>query len=176
MKTVLFAHGKESGPQGTKITALSRVALNHGWKPMAPDFMGMDDPQARVDKLQRIAAELAGPLVLVGSSMGGYVMADASSRVQPAAMLLLAPAVGVPFYPHPDPLPVAGNLLAVHGWQDEVIPPELVIDWCRRHRVPLQMVNDRHALQDSLPLLESQLTGLLDLIDRGRAGLVPLLG
>jgi alpha-beta hydrolase superfamily lysophospholipase len=161
VKTVLFAHGKESGPQGTKINALSQVALAHGWQPLAPDFQGMDDPQARVAKLLGVAARLSGPLVLVGSSMGGYVMAEASRQLQPAAMLLLAPAVGIPFYPNPDPQPVAGQLLAVHGWQDEIIPDELVIAWCRRHRVPLQLVDDNHALTGSLPLLERRLAALL---------------
>jgi alpha-beta hydrolase superfamily lysophospholipase len=161
VKTVLFAHGKESGPQGTKIAELSKVALAHGWQPLAPDFQGMDDPQARVAKLLGAADGLSGPLILVGSSMGGYVMAEASRHLRPAAMLLLAPAVGIPFYPNPDPTPVAGQLQAVHGWQDEVIPSELVIDWCRRHRVPLHLVNDNHALTGSLPLLETRLLALL---------------
>jgi alpha/beta superfamily hydrolase len=176
VKTVLFAHGKESGPQGTKINALSRIAVQHGWQPLAPDFQGMDDPQARVAKLLQTSETLSGPLVLVGSSMGGYVMAAASGQLQPAAMLLLAPAVGIPFYPNPDPLPHAGTLQVVHGWQDEIIPPQLVIDWCRSHQVPLQLVNDRHALQNSLPLLEKCFSSMLDALEPGPAGITPHLG
>jgi len=173
MNTVLFAHGKESGPQGTKINALSRVARELGWQPQAPDFRGMLDPQERVAKLLQIARPLTGPLVLVGSSMGGYVMAEASAHLKPAAMLLLAPAVGIPFYPNPDPIPHAGILQAFHGWQDEIIPPRLVIDWCREHRVPLQLVNDRHALQNSLPLLEEALSRMLSSLDSETADLTP---
>jgi alpha-beta hydrolase superfamily lysophospholipase len=176
VKTVLFAHGKESGPHGTKINALSQVALAHSWQPQAPDFQGMDDPQARVEKLLGVAASLSGPLVLVGSSMGGYVMAEASRHLQPEAMLLLAPAVGIPFYPNPDPQPVAGQLLAVHGWQDEIIPVDLVIDWCRRQRVPLQLVNDNHALTASLPQLERHLAALLQEVGTYPSGLIPALG
>ena len=172
----MFAHGKESGPQGTKINVLSRVAVQHGWQPLAPDFQGMNDPQARVAKLLQAAEMLTGPLVLVGSSMGGYVMAEASGQLQPAAMLLLAPAVGIPFYPNPDPLPRAGTLQAVHGWQDEIIPSQLVIGWCRSHQVPLQLVNDVHALQNSLPLLEECFSRMLDSLEPGPTGITPQLG
>lgn len=160
--TVLFAHGKESGPGGVKITALSRVAQRLGWQTLAPDFRGVDDPDQRVAMLLDAAVGLNGPLVLVGSSMGGYVMAEASVRLKPAAMLLMAPAVGIPFYPNPDPVPVAGRTLVVHGWQDEVIPVDIVIDWSRRHLVPLQLVDDNHVLQRNLPLLERELARLLE--------------
>lgn len=160
-RTVLFAHGKESGPGGVKIRALSRVARGLGWQTLAPDFLGIDDPDQRVAMLLEAAEGLSGPLVLVGSSMGGYVMAEASSRLNPAAMLLLAPAVGIPFYPNPDPLPVAGQTLVVHGWRDEIIPVDLVIDWSRRHRVPLQVMDDNHVLHQNLSLLERELARLL---------------
>lgn len=165
MKTVLFAHGKDSGPRGLKIRALSRVANKLGWQPRAIDFRGLDDPQQRVDRLLQLAPELTAPLVLVGSSMGGYVMAAASRQLRPDGLLLMAPAVGVAVYPEPDPQPVADRLQVVHGWQDSVIPVELVIRWCRAHGVPLQLVNDDHVLRNSLPLLESFLSALLLSID-----------
>ncbi|MGH8540495.1 MAG: alpha/beta hydrolase, partial [Stenotrophobium sp.] len=35
---VCFAHGKESGPWGTKITHLAEVARGHGYEVMSPDY------------------------------------------------------------------------------------------------------------------------------------------
>ena len=48
---VYFNHGKESGPWGDKITRLADVARGRGFGVVSLDFQGMDDANARVDKL-----------------------------------------------------------------------------------------------------------------------------
>ena len=50
-KTVVFSHGKESGPWGAKITAMAAVVQELKLRMESVDYRGMDDPQARVQKL-----------------------------------------------------------------------------------------------------------------------------
>ncbi len=176
-RRVVFAHGKESGPRGIKIEALSHIARGAGWLPSAPDFSGLDDPARRVERLLE-AVSPGGPLVLVGSSMGGYVVTAASRQLQPVGLFLLAPAFGMPGYPAADrdPEPVAEHCLAIHGWRDGVVPPAQVIAWAERYRRELLLVDDDHLLRDSLPLLERRFAEFLALLDPApRRNLVPLL-
>ena len=50
-KTVIFSHGKESGPWGLKITRLARVAEGLGFAVLSIDYRGVDDPAERVRML-----------------------------------------------------------------------------------------------------------------------------
>lgn len=174
MKTVIFAHGKESGPQGVKIEALSLVARRHGWRTLSPDFRGLD-PAARVAKLLDVASALEGELLLAGSSMGGYVVTAASAELHPAGLFLMAPALGLPAYPGSDVAPHAGRVCAVHGWGDSVVPAENVVAWARRYRVELLLVDDEHPLHESLPQLEVRFAGLLGQLAPSPSGLIAAL-
>src|SRR3982074_1152489 len=90
--TVVFSHGKESGPWGSKITAMAAVVRDLDVAVESVDYPGLDDTSDRVRKLIAASAEFKDPLVLVGSSMGGYVSAAAAARLQPRGLFLLAPA------------------------------------------------------------------------------------
>ena len=96
--TVCFCHGRESGPWGTKIRRLARVAEQFGCRVVSLDDRDTQDPDERVSRLLTTVADLPGPLILVGSSMGGYVAAVASAQLQPVGLFLMAPAVGLPGY------------------------------------------------------------------------------
>jgi predicted esterase YcpF (UPF0227 family) len=76
---VVFSHGQESGPWGTKISAMSEVAKSEGWNVDSVDYRGVNDPRDRVTRLLSFCRDLRGDLVLVGSSMGGYVATSASA-------------------------------------------------------------------------------------------------
>ena len=78
---VVFSHGKESGPWGSKIRALAAVATAAGWAVDSIDYQGMADPAARVAKLVAVGRSAAGPLVLVGSSLGGHVCTAAALQL-----------------------------------------------------------------------------------------------
>src|ERR1700674_944429 len=78
VNTVVFSHGKESGPWGSKITAMAAVVRDLNLGVESVDYRGMDDPAQRVEKLLAVARELQGPIALVGSSMGGHVAAAAA--------------------------------------------------------------------------------------------------
>uniref|UniRef100_A0A831UAJ7 Alpha/beta hydrolase n=1 Tax=Geobacter metallireducens TaxID=28232 RepID=A0A831UAJ7_GEOME len=156
---VIFSHGKESGPWGTKITALAAVAARRGFAAESIDYTDLADPEDRVLRLRERCAGKGAPLVLVGSSMGGYVAAAASRAVKPAGLFLMAPAVRLPGYAEQDPVPHAGKTYVVHGWHDEVIPLENVVRFARQNRARLFLVDGNHGLAGRLPFIE-ELFGL----------------
>jgi alpha-beta hydrolase superfamily lysophospholipase len=151
--TVIFAHGKESGPWGEKIVALADVARSHGYAVESPDFRGMDDPEERVKHMLRVASEMQGPFILVGSSMGGYVALRASKKLPTLGLFLMAPAVGLAGYRIPRPAPGCKQVIIIHAWQDEIIPVRDVIDYAERHQAELHLVNSDHRLSGQIPLL-----------------------
>src|ERR1700693_1495026 len=76
---VVFSHGKDSGPWGKKITALVDVARSEGYEVESVDYRGLESIKGRSDKLIEVCKGLAGDLVLVGSSLGGFVAVSAAS-------------------------------------------------------------------------------------------------
>ncbi|WP_290651727.1 alpha/beta hydrolase [Aquisalimonas sp.] len=148
--TVCFAHGKESGPWGRKITALAEVARRHNLAVVSPDYQFTMDPDERVGYLLQQPLPAGEQLILVGSSMGAYVSAVASARLNPRGLFLLAPAVDIPGYAG-DTTPKAALVDVVHGWDDEIIPADVAIGWARRHRTRLHLVDSEHTLTSALP-------------------------
>jgi len=151
-RLVVFAHGKESGPWGTKITELAVVAKRRGYEVLSPDYSFTPDPQARVAHLKQINPQASKSLVLVGSSMGGYVSAMACAALNPTALLLMAPALYFPGWDEePEAIPKLTSV--VHGWQDDIVPPERGQRFAARHRAALHLIDSGHTLNDQLPLL-----------------------
>ena len=128
------------------------------------DYRGIDDPAARVAKLLDTASRLQGPLVLVGSSMGGHVAAAAAGRVQARGLFLLAPAFYMPGYEVHTPPGVSCPTVIVHGWRDDIVPVENSIRWAREQRAELHVLDSDHRLEDKIEdicrLLRSFLTDL----------------
>jgi predicted esterase YcpF (UPF0227 family) len=92
MTSVIFSHGQESGPWGTKIRAMSDRAKTLGCNVDSIDYQGISDPTERVEKLKRECSDISGPLILVGSSMGGHVATAAAAALNAAGLFVLAPA------------------------------------------------------------------------------------
>jgi pimeloyl-ACP methyl ester carboxylesterase len=148
--TVVFSHGKESGPWGTKITAMAAVARDLGAAVESVDYRGLDDPAIRIRKLVAAGAELKEPMVLVGSSMGGHVAAAAASRLGARGLFLLAPAFYMAGYEEYTPQDVACPTAIVHGWHDDIVPVENSIRWAREHQAALHVLNSDHRLEDQI--------------------------
>jgi pimeloyl-ACP methyl ester carboxylesterase len=148
--TVVFSHGKESGPWGTKITAMAVVARDLGAAVESVDYRGLNDPATRVRKLIGAGAELKEPMVLVGSSMGGHVSAAAASRLGARGLFLLAPAFYMAGYEEYTPQDVACPTAIVHGWHDDIVPVESSIRWAREHQAALHLLNSDHRLEDQI--------------------------
>lgn len=147
MKTlVLFAHGKESGPWGSKIRHLAAIAERLDMQVLSPDYSDLADPDARVARLLAMPLPIHDRLVLVGSSMGGYVSTVASHTLRPAALFLMAPAFYMQGYAVQDPVPGVGQVCVVFGWQDDVIPVEHGIRFAQAHAAALHILNGDHRL------------------------------
>jgi surfactin synthase thioesterase subunit len=162
--TVVFSHGRESGPWGSKITAMAAVVRDLGSALESVDYRGLDDPADRVRKLVAAGAGLEAPLVLVGSSMGGHVSAAAASLLKPRGLFLLAPAFYMAGYEEYTPQDVACPAAIAHGWHDDIVPVENSIRWAREHQAALHLLNSDHRLEDQIEaiclLLQAFLTGL----------------
>ncbi|EIT70277.1 MULTISPECIES: YqiA/YcfP family alpha/beta fold hydrolase [Hydrocarboniphaga] len=150
-KLVCFAHGKESGPWGIKIKHLAAIAREQGFDVMSPDYSQSVDPDVRVSQLIGLAPK-ARCLVLVGSSMGGYVSAMACETLRPTALMLLAPALYFPGWDR-EPAGIPDLCAVVHGWGDEIVPYERGLRFARRHKAALHLLDSDHSLNDKLPEL-----------------------
>ena len=148
--TVVFSHGKESGPWGSKITAMAAVVRDLRWAAESVDYRGLDDPGDRVRKLIGRGKELEEPLVLVGSSMGGYVSAAAVNTLGARGLFLLAPAFYMAGYEEYTPQDVACPTAITHGWHDVIVPVENSIRWAREHQAALYLLNSDHRLEDQI--------------------------
>jgi pimeloyl-ACP methyl ester carboxylesterase len=157
---VVFSHGKESGPWGGKIRALAAIASELGYGVESVDYTDLADPDQRVERLRKQVFRHGGEnLILVGSSMGGYVATLASETVRPAGLFLMAPAFYLLGYACQAPRPCAARTVIVHGWNDDIVPAEHSIRFAREHRVELHMLRGDHQLLANLPVIE-ELFGL----------------
>lgn len=152
MKQVCFSHGQESGPWGTKIQALAKVARALGWHAEALDYQGIASATDRVAVLldhcrQRDPDD---PTVLVGSSMGGYVAMAAASEYPAAGLFLLAPALYISGYQEILPPAPECPTTIIHGWGDDVVPCEGSIRYGNENHSQLILVDGDHRLTGNL--------------------------
>lgn len=173
MATVFFLHGMESGPDGLKIQAMRRAVERLGLTTEAPDFRFSRDPEARAMHLLSRLPEHE-PVVLVGSSLGGYVAARvaglAAQSVQALdirGLFLLCPAFDLPGYPLDRPeQPLRGPAVAlVHGRHDTVVPLENSLRAGAAWQSVVTVVEDDHPLHDSVELICGLLGDFLGRLD-----------
>lgn len=146
---VCFAHGKESGPWGIKIKRLAACAEAYGLDVISPDFRFSQEPQPRIDHLIAEVGERKENLILVGSSMGGYITAHACSPLNPKALFLIAPALYFPGYDaEPENCPALTTV--VHGWDDDIVSIDKSIRFCSSRKATLLALDSDHTLNDRL--------------------------
>jgi len=142
---IVFLHGLETGPHGSKYQALR---LMFG-EVISPDCEGVKEPQQRLAIIQQTLSDQTGPFLVVGSSAGG-LMALLLQREDPRVkgLVLCAPALHTE---HGDTLTAEGlpDTVIIHGRGDDVVP----IECSREFGAPLVEVDDDHRLNDSLPLM-----------------------
>tara|TARA_B100000614_G_scaffold118709_1_gene106497 strand:- start:744 stop:1256 length:513 start_codon:yes stop_codon:yes gene_type:complete len=151
---IIFAHGMEGTPNGSKIRSLREA----GFEVLAPDFQGMALDE-RVDLLQRVCEEhRTASAVLAGSSYGGLAASIVAMRMPDAfrGLLLCAPAL------HLDEPPVDAQTVLIapkgmktaiiHGIDDDIVPISCSIEYAERSGediVAFHQVDDGHRLADS---------------------------
>ena len=150
---VVFSHGQESGPWGRKISALAEVARSEGYNAESVDYRGIDSPRDRVMRLVDFCKELQGDLVLVGSSMGGYVSVAAASLLHARGVFLMAPALYMPGLPELRPGSLDCPAAVVHGWRDNVVPFEHSVRFAKSYGAALHLLDDDHRLHEQLRLI-----------------------
>jgi pimeloyl-ACP methyl ester carboxylesterase len=151
---VVFSHGQESGPWGRKITALAEVARSEGYEAHSVDYRGIDEPRARVARLVDFCKELTGDLVLVGSSLGGYVAVTSASLLHARGVFLMAPALYVEGLPELRASVLDCPAAVVHGWRDEVVPFEHSVRFAQAYRATLHLVESDHRLHNQIKVIQ----------------------
>ncbi|HWK75933.1 MAG TPA: alpha/beta hydrolase [Povalibacter sp.] len=147
---IVFSHGQDGEPWGSKIVAMAEVARRHGLQVESVDYRGMADPLARVAKLLAFCKELPGSLLLVGSSMGGHVAAAVSTQVPMRGLFLLAPAFYMPGYEQYTPQAPSCPVEIVHGWNDDIVPAQNSIRFAQQYRATLHLLDSDHRLTASI--------------------------
>ncbi len=146
---VVFLHGLESGPHGSKYQLLGGLGLG---EVLAPDCYGVLDPGERLLRIREVLKGEAS-LLLVGSSFGGLMALRYAERwpEQVAGLVLCAPAVHRADWPAP-PAPRGIPLAVLHGRQDEVVPLAAVLAWAGPD-LQVTVVEDGHRLEQSRAVL-----------------------
>ncbi len=152
---VIFSHGKESGPWGSKIKALAGAATELGCTVDSIDYTATMDPDERAEQLKARLAGESTDLVLVGSSMGGYVSLVAAGHTQTRGLFLMAPALYREGYAIQVYEPLPAPIEIVHGWADDVVAFETSVKFASGAGCTLHLIDGDHRLNDSLPLLVS---------------------
>lgn len=165
MTTVIFSHGQESGPWGTKIKAMAAMVEGLSCSADSIDYQGMPDPAERVEKLVGACEDIDDTLILVGSSMGGHVATAAAERVNAAGLFVLAPAYYMEGYEELTPPPPAIPTCIVHGWHDDVVPADNSIRFARDCKAELHLIDGDHRLTDNIEEICAYLERLIRRIE-----------
>lgn len=152
MAKVLFLHGLESGPHGSKYRALVE---EFGEGVLAPDCEGVYDVDARYALVEE-ATRGERDLLVVGSSFGG-LMASLLASEHPervAACILMAPALHDKW---PEAVAkinkVPERTVIIHGLDDDVVPMTASRAHAAKHGVRLLEVADDHRLKKHAHLM-----------------------
>ena len=144
--TLVFLHGLESGPHGSKYHALLELDPTL----IAPDCSGIDDLQARLAVIETCLAKVE-KMVIVGSSFGGLAALlfaqRPANRDRVVACLLCAPAFSLPETAEIER--VSTRTIVLHGTDDDIVPFRASEDFCHPRGIELVAVKDDHRLSQS---------------------------
>lgn len=156
---VIFSHGKESGPWGSKIRRLAAIAEQNNCTVESIDYSDLMNPDERVARLTALLQQESDAVVLVGSSMGGYVSLVTALHcpAKVKGVFVLAPALYMPNYAVQN-YPLAGihniPVEVVHGWDDDVIPAANAYRFAQENRCSIHLIDGDHRLNESLDVIE----------------------
>ena len=166
MTTVIFSHGQESGPWGTKIRAMADEVKSLGCTADSIDYQGIADPTERVNKLIAECSDVDDQLILVGSSMGGHVATAAAARLNAAGLFVLAPAYYVEGFEDLTPVAPDIPICIVHGWNDDIVPVENSIRFAAACKAELHILDSDHRLTANIDEINYYLRGFIETLAR----------
>jgi predicted esterase len=126
---------------------MSEVARSEGWNVDSVDYRGLAEPRDRITRLLSFCRDIRGDLVLVGSSLGGYVATCASALLHARGLFLMAPAFYLPDRELTTRSPHRAQTI-VHGWHDEVVPVTTCAS--RGNTATLHILDTDHGLHSEL--------------------------
>jgi pimeloyl-ACP methyl ester carboxylesterase len=151
---IIFAHGLEGSPNGSKIQALR----NAGFDVNAPDFQGMNLAQ-RVRLLLEVCEKHSEDKpILAGSSYGGLTAALVAMQIPDSfsGLLLCAPALHLVEPPVGDntilSAPLGLKTIIIHGIEDDIVPISCSVEYAERSKndvLAFHKVDDGHRLAQS---------------------------
>ena len=151
---IIFAHGLEGSPNGSKIQALR----NAGFDVNAPDFQGMDLAQRVRLLLKECEKYSEHKPILAGSSYGGLTAALVAMQMPDSfsGLLLCAPALHLVEPPVDDTtilsVPEGLKTVIIHGIEDDIVPISCSIEYAERSEreiLTFHKVDDGHRLAQS---------------------------
>ena len=146
---IIFSHGKESGPWGSKITTLSDLARSRGFTTESIDYRHTMNPEERVAILSDHLNAIKESVILVGSSMGGYTSICNANHQIVERLFLLAPALYIEGY-RQQCYQSEKPTTIVHGWSDEVIPFDNSLRYASSSNNTLHLIAGDHRLSSSI--------------------------
>jgi pimeloyl-ACP methyl ester carboxylesterase len=159
MNLVIFSHGKESGPDGSKIKLLRELAEKNHFETVSLDYRQCKNADERIALLENyLETTEAENIILFGSSMGGYVSTVLACKKSVKGLFLLCPALYMndPEYSFREFSPQCEHIELVHGWQDDIVYYENSIRFAKANNAVLNLITDGHRLQNSLEFLENR--------------------
>ncbi len=149
---IYFSHGKDTGPEGIKISYLRAIAEKLEFETESIDYTSTKNPDKRIEILVN-SFEKSKKIILYGSSMGAYVSLSASEIIMPKALFLLAPAIYLPNYKIQSFPKTNVPITIIHGRNDTVVPYQNSIKFAEKHMCELHIINDNHSLSNSKNLI-----------------------
>jgi len=115
---------------------MATVAHSRHWEAASLDYVDTTDPAVRLERLLRACAGVRVPRLLVISSRGGWVAAEAALLVGTRGVFLQAPVLCMPDYPSQEPQVPVGRT------EPSVIPAlaPIIRLWILRILVPLAAI------------------------------------
>ena len=169
---ICHPHPQFGGTMDNKVVqTLARALLQLNWRSVRFNFRGIgasagtwdegrgevDDALAVVAAFRAEAGASRSPLLLAGFSFGGYVAAEAASRLpdgeKPERLVLVGPSTQKQQVP-----PVPADTVVIHGETDDVVPLSATLDWARPQSIPVIVFPGvGHFFHGQLGLLKSVL-------------------
>ena len=164
-------HPQFGGTMDNKVViTLARAFVQLGYRAVRFNFRGVggsagvwDEGRGEIDDALAVMAaqraQLPGlPLALGGFSFGGYVAAQAASRLAASAPVERLVLVGPATSRFEMPASVAPDTIVIHGETDEVVPLLATLDWARPQVLPVIVLPGvGHFFHGQLTVLKQQL-------------------